>query len=206
MKAILSFLSVFLLFLFFQSCGSSKSTQQEDKTSGGFKEINDPLLSLTEEANKIIDDGGIAAVGQGLSRRQDLAKEKARANADGALAEIFNKKVDRLKKSFQEEVGQGRESEVNELFSNVTKIFTSKVLTGAVEKNSKLLQNEKGEYMYGVLMSITPKAVNMSIMDEMENGKPQLYQRFRSSQAFDELKKEIENYEKKESMESSISK
>lgn len=200
MKAVLAVLSVFAMCFFLSSCGSSVPEKQEDKT-GGYKEINDPLMSLTEEANKIIEEGGVAAVGQGLSKRQDLAKEKARANADGALAEIFSKKIDRLRKNFQEEVGQSKESEVNELFSTTTKIFTSNVLTGAIEKSTKLMQNDKGEYMYGVLMAITPKTVNMSIMDEMEKGQPQLYQRFRSSQAFDELKKEIEEYEKKQNQE-----
>lgn len=177
-------------------CGSSEQTTT--KTDDGWSEIEDPFRSLTNLANRIIEEGGVAALGQGISRRSDIAREKARTNADGALAEIFSKKVDRLKKNFREEVGQGNQSEINELFSVVTKTLTSKVLTGAIEKDYKVLHNDKGFYKYGVVMAISPKTINMSLMDEMSSGKPQLYQRFRASKAFEELKKEIEEYEKKE--------
>jgi len=48
--------------------------------------------------------------------------------------------------------------------------------------------------MAGVLLSIDPKTINQSLLDEMSK-EQKLYQRFRSSQAFDELQKEMDNYE-----------
>jgi len=192
MKKILSYILIlFIPFLFF-ACSGSKMSQS---SSDSYKEVNDPLHPLTVEANKIIKDGGVAAVGTGVSSRSDIAERKARSSAQGNLAEIFNLKVQRLKNNFQEEVGQSKTSEVNELFSVATKQLTSKVLHGAIEKDYKKLQNKKGNYKYGVLMVVTPKTVNMSILDQMQKGKPKLYQRFRASQAFKELQKEMKDYE-----------
>ena len=180
------------------SCGGSKELVKDDADSD-FVEVSDPFESLTVMANEIIAEGGVAAVGEGVSKRRDIAKEKARTNAQGKLAEIFNTKVQKLKKQFVEEIGNAEESEVNEAFSSVTKTLTSKVLKGAIVKKSKITKNKKtGQYMVGVVVAVTPKTVNMSIMDEMESSKPQMYQRFRASQAYQDLKNEMEDYEKQE--------
>lgn len=187
-------LATLFLSLLIISCSSTNEYTKEEWT-----EVEDQMKDLQEISIDIIEDGGVAAYGEGLSTRKDIAKEKARASADGALAEIFNKKIDRLKKNYLEEVGQGKDSEVNELFSIVTKELTSQVLVGAYEKDSKMIQNNKNEYLCGIVMAITPKTLNLSIMDEMKNNKPELYQRFRASQAFDELDKELKKYEESQS-------
>ncbi|HGY56511.1 MAG TPA: hypothetical protein ENK44_12450 [Caldithrix abyssi] len=179
------------------SCGGSKKTV--DQADSDFEEVADPFADLTDLSNQIIEAGGVAAVGEGISKRRDIAKEKARTNAQGKLAEIFNLKVQKMKKQFLEEIGGADESEVNEAFSSVTKTLTSKVLKGAVVKKTKITKNKKtGQYMVGVVVAITPKTVNMSVMDELEGSKPQLYQRFRASQAYQDLKKEMEDYEKQQ--------
>lgn len=199
MKNLFMFIVVASISFLFYSCSSSTKTELPNKSGGNWKEIEDPFHSLTEKANKIIEEGGIAAVGQGIDSKSLVgAKEMARTSGQARLAETFNLKVQRLKKSFMEEVGQGQSTEVNKLFSVATKALTSKVLKGAFEKDSKLLTNDKGEYLYGVLMVITPKTADMSLLDEMQTGKPKLYQRFRASQAFKELQKEMDKYEKEQ--------
>lgn len=205
MKSFATGISAVLMCAFLASCGGSQQTQSNSTQApapqqASLKVIEDPMADLENQRNQLVEQGSVAAVGQGISKRMDIAKQKARVEAEAALARVFSTKVDNLRKNFVEEVGQGKESEVNEMFSTVTKAFASQTLKGAVEKNSKLMQNEKGEYVAGVLMLISPKTVNLSIMDEMEKGKPQLYQRFRASQAFDELKKEMEEYDKKQNM------
>ncbi|MGE5500085.1 MAG: hypothetical protein ACM3Q2_18585 [Syntrophothermus sp.] len=205
MKSFATGVSAVLMCAFLASCGGSQQTQSSSSQApapqqASLRVIEDPMADLENQRNQLVEQGSVAAVGQGISKRMDIAKQKARVEAEAALARVFSTKVDNLRKNFVEEVGQGKESEVNEMFSTVTKAFASQTLKGAVEKNSKLMQNEKGEYVAGVLMLISPKTVNLSIMDEMEKGKPQLYQRFRASQAFDELKKEMEEYDKKQNM------
>ncbi len=165
---------------------------------GEWPTVDDPFKELSLQANTINDEGGAAVVVEAVGSRIDIAREKARAMADGALAELFEKKISRLRKNFLEEVGQGKQAEVNELFFIVQQSFTQKVLRGVVERDYKMLTNNKGLYRCGVLMVVSPKTVNMSMMDEMQSSQHQLYQRFRASKAFEELQKEIEAYEKKE--------
>ena len=195
--------SVFILalvasfsFLMLSCGGSSKAPPPAEED---FVEVSDPFASLTDMTNQIIEDGGVAAVGEGMSKRRDIAKEKARTAAQGKLAEIFNTKVNGMKKRFVEEVGGADESEINEAFSSVTKTLTSQVLKGAIVKTSKITKNKKtGQYMVGTVVAITPKTVNMSVMDELQKSKPQIYQRFRASQAYKELKNEMDDYEKQQ--------
>ncbi len=195
--------SIFLLaliasfgFLMISCGGSSKAPPPAEND---FVEVSDPFADLTDMANQIIDEGGIAAVGEGMSKRRDIAKEKARTAAQGKLAEIFNTKVQGVKKRFVEEVGSGDETEINEAFSSVTKTLTSQVLRGAVVKKTKITKNKKtGQYMVGTVVAVSPKTINLSIMDELNKNKPQLYQRFRASQAYKELKEEMDTYEKQQ--------
>jgi len=160
----------------------------------GFTTIPDPFKSLTEEANEVIADGGIAAVGEGVSTRQDLAKEKARNEGLGKLAEIFEQKIQRLTKAFIEEVGSGNNPQINETFSKVQKNVANAKLSGAIVKNTVLTQhNENGRFMAGVLVVIDPKTINTSILDELKKTDDKLYQLYRSSKAFEELEKEMQN-------------
>ncbi len=192
MKTLKTFL-IFAISIIIVSCSSS--SKKIDNASD-WNEVSDPLKPLTIEANQLIEKGAVAAVGEGRSTRRDIAKQKAVANSELNLASIFKRKVQGLKKNFQEEVGQGRQSEVNELFSVVSKTVIKQALTGAYQKDYKILQNHQGEYLYGVLLAITPKTANMTILDEMKAKKPQLYQRFRASKAFEELQKEMKNFDK----------
>lgn len=192
MKKILLFSKLVLVALVLTSCASNKI-----QNDANYKEVADPLKSLLAEANTIIEQGGLAAVGEGTSVRRDIARQKARTSAEGELAQLFDRKVEQLRKNFIEEVGQGQRSEINELFSNTQKTLTVKTLTGAQEKNYKILQNNSGQYLCGVLIVLNPEILEKQIEEDLEENK-QLYQRFRSSKAFEMLKKEIEEYKKTE--------
>ncbi|HHE54380.1 MAG TPA: hypothetical protein ENL21_01260 [Caldithrix abyssi] len=180
------------------SCGSS-NPKVAASNPNAMEVIEDPFQDLTDLSNKIIESGGVAAVGQGTSMRQDLAKKKAVTDAMGNLAQVFNTKVQRLNKSFQEEIGSTNDSEINEAFSTVTKTLTSQLLRGAVTKKVKFMRNkETGQITAAAVVVIDPKTLNQSILDELQNKKPQLYQRFRATKAYEELKKEMEDYEKQQ--------
>jgi hypothetical protein len=199
MRRALTFLVVFSFILFANACSSSNvsNNKQISENPSDFVEVNDPLGALDDLASQIVEKGGVAAVGIGVSRRSDIARQKAIADAEMNLAAIFERKVQGLKKNYLEEVGQGNESEVNELFSSVSKTVIKQTLKGAMVKSSKTLYNKGNrQYKYGVVMAITPKTANMAILDEMKTKKPQLYQRFRASKAFQELEKEMENFDK----------
>ena len=111
-------------------CGGSKKSAKGGDSA--FEEINDPFQALTDMANEIIDAGGVASVGQGTSKRMDLAKKKAVLAAQGNLAGILKTKVSKLNKSFQEEIGSGDDTEINEAFSDVVKAVAKGYAMSAV--------------------------------------------------------------------------
>ena len=182
--------------LFLTGCSGTRETPKSSE--GEYTEISQPFSDLEAKAVAINEDGGLAALGEGVSTRQDIAKEKARNEALGKLTEILSQKISRMTKSFTEEVGSGTQPEINEMFTRVQKNVASQTLQGAITKETKMTKNDKtGQYMAGVLVVITPKTVNNSIFDELRNTDKKLYERFRASKAFEELNKEIEDYEKK---------
>jgi len=142
--------------------------------------------------NKFIENGGIATIGQGSSERRNLAREKAITAALGLMAEAYEVKVERLRKSFEEEIGSS-ETELNETFLLVTKTVSSKVINGAMVRKTDYLI-EDGKYTAYIVHVIDPKVLNVSILGEAQNHQ-QLYQRFRASEAFKELNEEVKKFE-----------
>jgi len=178
------------------ACGGGSKKMVKDEALEAYE---DPFQDLMDMTNGIIDAGGVAAVGQGISLRQDIAKKKAVTDAQGQMAEIFSAKVQKMKKMFVEEIGSAEDSEINEAFTDVTKTLSSTVLKGAITKKVKYMRDkETKQFTAGVVVAVEPNKVNMSIFDEMQNKKPKMYERFRASKAYDELKSEMENYEKQD--------
>jgi len=196
MKRLLLILFVLTLSLsMFTACGGGEKMVKNDKLEA----YEDPFQDLQDMTNTIIEGGGVAAVGQGISKRQDLAKKKAVTDAQSQMAQIFSTKVQNMRKMFVEEIGSADDSEINEAFSDVTKTLSSTVLKGAITKKVKYMRDkETKQFTAAVVVAVEPNTVNMSIFDEMQNKKPKLYERFRASKAYDELKGEMEEYEKQQ--------
>ncbi len=193
-KQLMILFALILSVTLFTACGGGSKKMVKNDAMEAYA---DPFQDLQEMTNAIIEGGGVAAVGQGISRRQDIAKKKAVTDAQGQMAEIFSTKVQKMKKMFVEEMGGADDSEVNEAFTDVTKTLSSTVLRGAITKKVKYMRDkETKQFTAGVVVAVEPNKVNMSIFDEMKNNKPKLYERFRASKAYDELKNEMENYEK----------
>lgn len=190
MKRWLFFVSIVLLLaslVVLQSCGGSAAVK---KVGDDVEKIEAELEALKAAYQ---EKGGIAAIGMGVSKRRDIARDKAISDAQGGLAESFEVKVSRLRKSFIEEVGS-EDTEINEAFSIVTKSVASKLLRGAIVQKTRYLK-EDGKYTAYVLTAITPETANQSLLDEMKSNR-KLYERFRASKAYEELNKEVEDFEK----------
>ena len=195
-RTLMLLLSAVMMLGLIVACGGGQKTVDPSKDMIAYE---DPFQDLQDMSAAIIDAGGIAAVGQSESARQDLAKKKAVTDAQGQLAEIFNTQVNRMKKMFQEEIGSAEDSEINEAFTTVTKVLTSTMLQGAITKKTKYLKDpQTGKFTAGSLVAVEPDKVNMSILDEVKKGKPKLYERFRASQAYDELDQAMEKYKKEQ--------
>ncbi|MBN1182353.1 MAG: hypothetical protein JXB49_08715 [Bacteroidales bacterium] len=183
MKKVLTVILLSMFALSFMNC------------AGGIAVQSDPFEMLQQKANKIIESGGVAAVGEREGARADIAKEKATTAARALIAQSFETKVEDLRKMFLEEIGS-TDAEINEAFTAVTKTVTNQTLVGSVVIDSKYYNNKKTNRVhYAVLVGINPKTLDQSILDEMQK-KPKLYERFRASKAYEELDREMQDYEK----------
>jgi hypothetical protein len=149
---------------------------------------------MQEEASKISEKGGMAAVGLGDSRNTQLAITKAKVESRKNLAQQVQVKIENLEKAFIEEVGEASGSEMNELFSSATKQITSQTLQGTVPMIQKYETNEGITTAY-VLMVLNPDIIHDSLKN---NDAKHLYERFRASKAFEELDREIKEFEEAE--------
>ena len=195
-RAIMTTLFLVTTIIFMGNCG------------GGMTVTADPFTEVEEEfeavKNTILSAGGVADIGIGRSPRRDIAKEKAKVNGQKNLAQIFENKVQNLTKSFIEELGEDTDVEINEAFSSATKSITSKVLNGVISKKTQYVQEKvdgKTVYSCYVLMAIEPGTVNQSLMDEMGNKNKKTYERFRASQAFEEMDGAMKDYEAQQASE-----
>lgn len=152
-----------------------------------------PFEIMQEKASAITAAGGIAAVGIGNSRNTALALDKAKNRARQELASIIQSKVDSLRKDFQEEIGEGKSAEFNALFSAASKTLVSQELRGSVPKDIKYDIKDGLTSAYA-LMILDPKVLADAFAAQA-NTQRHLYTRFRASQAFSELDKDLEKYE-----------
>jgi len=162
------------------------------------KESEAPFGDLYQMVLKDLSPKGvIAAVGVGtdIGGRFDLALDKALLDGQAKVAQTFETKVEGLRKNFEETLSgstSGDTQEVNETFQAVTKSVIDRTLNGAqaLSKPRQLVDGTK--LTVAVIVGIDPKVANSSFLDQLKTANPKLYERFRSSQAFQDLQKEIE--------------
>jgi hypothetical protein len=181
MKRTLFALLGFVVVVGFSGC-RSKPHMDSDKTMFGY---------MQKEVAKITKKGGMASVGIGESKSTQMALAKAKVEARKNLAQLVQIKIENLEKSFNEEVGEAKGSEMNTVFSSATKQITSQTLHGTVPEMQKYETNDGIVTAY-VLMVLHPQLVDESLRN---NSAKHLYERFRASKAFEELDKEIKEYE-----------
>jgi hypothetical protein len=149
---------------------------------------------MQEEAAKISEKGGMAAVGISDARNTQIALTAAKADARKNLAQQVQVKIENLEKAFIEEIGEASSSEINELFSSATKSVTAQTLHGSVPALQKY-EIEDGVTTAYILMMLKPDIVDESLKNSSAK---HLYERFRASKAFEELDKEIKEFEEAE--------
>jgi hypothetical protein len=149
---------------------------------------------MQEQVGKITEKGGMASVGIGESRNTQLAVTKAKVEARKNLAQLVTVKIENLEKAFIEEIGEANGSEMNELFSSATKQITSQTLQGTIPKMQKY-ETDDGITTAYILMVLNPDIIDASLKN---NSAKHMYERFRASKAFEELDKEMKEYEEAE--------
>lgn len=149
---------------------------------------------MQKEVAKISEKGGMASVGLGESRNTQIAITKAKVEARKNLAQLVQVKIENLEKAFVEEIGEASGSEINQLFSSATKQITSQTLQGTMPMMQEY-ETKDGITTAYILMVLNPEVIHESLKN---NNAKHLYERFRASKAFEELDKEIKEFEEAE--------
>ena len=164
-------------------CGSKTTNLTPSSNKETVESIPDWFL------NPPSDPSYLFSVSAATSRDVQMASNKAKTAARVDLAQQLETKMNNLTKNFQEEVGEGDDSELLQQFSSATKSVTSQTLNGSRMDQQQILP-ERGIYRAYVLMSIPIGDANRQLMQKIQENK-NLYTRFRATEAFTELDEEI---------------
>lgn len=143
------------------------------------------------------DPGYLFASATATSQDMQMVLDKAKTSAQANLAQQMETRLASLTKRFQEETGLTGDSQLLSQFSDATKVVTKQTLVGARVKEQKILP-ESGIYRAYVLMTLPLGEANQLLMDKIKANQ-EMYTRFRATQAFEELDKELNSLEKDES-------
>jgi hypothetical protein len=125
------------------------------------------------------------------SSRQNVARQRAEISARQALAGKLGEKVEALQKLFEEEVSDGASDMYSAAFTNATQIVTSQELRGAAVDELRFAPTPQGGFTAHVLMRM-PVGEARAALDNALSRDQELYIRFKESQAFEELQRNLE--------------
>ncbi len=182
MKRIIFPLSVLLIVFLLSACGGSKDLSSTD--TGDIPEWYLTTPTATDY---------IYAAASSTSRDMDLAISKASTEARAKIARTLEVKVNSMQKKFEEEVGEGENSEYLSQFTQATKTVVSTELRGSQISQKKLVKDGKNWRAY-VLAKYPVGAAQKAFLKQISNNE-NLYTRFRSTEAFAELEKDVYKYD-----------
>jgi len=182
MKKLLYLFLLFIAVLYF-GCGNSKT----DLTKTDEGDIPQWYLNPPKDASYLY------AVNTASSQDMQMAVDKATTAARAEIVRQAELKVNDLQKQFSEEIGQAENSTYLTQFTQATKTVTSTTLTGSLVKEKKIFKDGNTWRAY-VLVEYPIGEANVALMNQIKKNN-ELYTRFRATQTFEELDKEVEKYE-----------
>jgi hypothetical protein len=139
------------------------------------------------------DDNRLLAVSTATSQDLQTAIDKARQDSRLEIARQIDVRMAGLSKRFVEETGLNDDAELLGMFTQVSKSVVSDSLTGS-RISKQQLGREGKVYRAYVLMEMPIGEANARFVEKIR-AQERLYTRFRASEAFDELDREVEKYE-----------
>jgi hypothetical protein len=133
------------------------------------------------------------AANTAVSRDMQISFDKALTGARAEIGRQVEIRIQDMQKRFDEEVGVGSDSQILQQFTQASKNIVSTSLTGCKVKEKKQFKNRDLWRTY-VMVEYPVGSANQALMDKIKNHEL-MYTRFRSSQAFKELEKDIQKYE-----------
>ena len=143
--------------------------------------------------NLPMDPNYFYAVAESKSRTLQFAADKAKNLARVELGNQFQVKISALFKQFREEVGSPEDAEYLEQATAVSKAVVSESLNGAKLLKQEVRKDGDLNQVF-VLMELAIGEANAALMSKVKANN-HLYTRFRASKGFEELEKEVAEYE-----------
>lgn len=172
----LLFLSVALV-----GCGGSDDITENEN-------VPDWFLETPEDPNYVY------AANSATSQDMQVAIDKATTDARGDLAASLETKIESMTKSFTEEVGD----DLRQQYTEAQKEITSQVLRGTTPADRQVYQQDNGTWQAFVLMELPVGEAAQEFLSKVDNNDDEMYTRFRSSQAFKEMKEAVDEYEREQ--------
>ena len=119
------------------------------------------------------------------------ADRQAILMARNELASAIETHITSLTKTASEQVGIGNDSELNDLFSQAIKATVKQTLEFSVLHSAKPTKKVKGAYRAEKVYKVNIGPINEQMMENIKK-RQNLYERFRTSELFNELEEEIE--------------
>ena len=148
--------------------------------------VYNKLQTTAERMNK---KGGFAFVGIAVSDpgRMDIGRTKAKMDAEQKMSQAKRDYVETTVHTFIEEIGVGKNSEINDVTRTVTDAVSANILKGArivdLQMERTKANKKDGTLTYYVLLVISPGVTYQSIEDEIKGSDASLYQRYLDSEA-----------------------
>jgi len=182
MSRSLNLLLILAFSLLLIACGGSKELSKTD--TGDIPEWYLTTPTATDH---------IYAATSSTSRDMDLAISKASTEVRAKIARTLQVKVNSMQKKFEEEVGEGENSEYLSQFTQATKTVVSQEMSGSQITQKKLVKDGKNWRAY-VLAKYPIGAAQKAFLNKISNDN-NLYTRFRATEAFAELENDVYKYD-----------
>lgn len=171
------------------ACGGGKSTADLTPSPSGqtLKNVPEWFLEVPNDPDHLF------AAGTGISQDLQLANKKAEVDGLSQIAQQLDVRFNGLQKRFQEETGLASSSEYLDQFTLAYKTIIDQELYGT-RVTRRDIQREGDIFRSYVLIEMPIGEANQRLMSKIKANE-NIYTRFRSTEAFKELEKEIEKYE-----------
>lgn len=175
-------LGMFAIFMIGCGGGGPETTEEKQLST-----LPDWYVNVPQDPNFLF------SAATATSRDMQLAVDKAKQQARLDVASQLDVKIKGLTKKFDEEVGLNEDSELLASFTQASKSVVSTTLQGSRVDKQEIL-TEGSLFRAYVLMQLPWGDARAEMLSKIKNTQ-NLYTRFRASQAFNELDKEVEEYE-----------
>ena len=186
-KSIIMILGLALM-LALVSCGGNKDLVEVENEAGQkVTKVYQPEWYDIQD-----NESSLYFFGEAEKKNQNMAYDAARANGMARSAEYVEVYVQSMTKNYMEEVGI-EDPTTLALTTNVTKTVANAKFSGLQVSKRETIVADNGNYKSFVRISIPKETVNKNMINEIKK-EEELYNRFKASQAFEEMEKAVEGY------------